>query len=140
MTTTFGGGEPDALRLGDEIADGEHQPVLADDYAASRPLGAERRGGEGVLGNLRLKRHDGREGAIEVEAEILGTRPIGRRRFPSELLDHRPFPIGGNSRRRILPSRREGGNFGCRARSLAAAAYGFFDFSLIVSPSTANSP
>jgi hypothetical protein len=39
--------KPDRLRLGDEVADGEHDAV-ADQHAIARPLGPERLGGEGV--------------------------------------------------------------------------------------------
>jgi hypothetical protein len=44
-------GQPDFLGLGDQIADGEHQAILADDHAAALAAGAEHRGGEGVIGN-----------------------------------------------------------------------------------------
>ena len=46
----IGGGDPDRLRLGDQVADGGDQAALADHDAAARPLGAERARGEGVGG------------------------------------------------------------------------------------------
>ncbi len=45
------GRQPDFLGLGDQIADGEHQPVFADDHAAAFAQAAERPGGEGVFGD-----------------------------------------------------------------------------------------
>ncbi len=44
------GGEPDALGLDHEIADGQHEAVLADHHAVPARLGAERLGGEGLRG------------------------------------------------------------------------------------------
>lgn len=43
--------QPDFFRLGDEIADRQHQAVVANDDAAALADGSKRRGGEGVLGN-----------------------------------------------------------------------------------------
>src|SRR6516164_4472777 len=51
--TATGGGEPDRLGLGDEIADGQDEAVLADQYTAAGAFGAERPGREGVLRNRR---------------------------------------------------------------------------------------
>ena len=63
--------QPDLLGFGDQIADGQHQPVLADDHAAALPLGAQRRRREGVLGNRGMNLHDGLEGMIEFQASLL---------------------------------------------------------------------
>src|SRR6267142_5186135 len=43
--------EPDRLGLGDEIADGQDQTVLADENPVAGPLGAERLGAEGIARN-----------------------------------------------------------------------------------------
>ena len=52
-------GQPDFLGLGDEIADGQHQPVLADDDAAAFAQRAQCRRGEGIVGDRGAHGHDG---------------------------------------------------------------------------------
>ena len=49
--------QPDRLGLGDQIADGEHQAVLADQHAVAGALGAERLGGEGIGRDDRAQPH-----------------------------------------------------------------------------------
>jgi len=44
-------GQPHTFRLGDQVADGQHQAAFADDDTASLPLGAQYVGGEAVLGD-----------------------------------------------------------------------------------------
>jgi hypothetical protein len=53
------GRQPDFLGLGDEVADGQHQAVVADDDAAAFADGAQRRGGEGVVRDVRAQGDDG---------------------------------------------------------------------------------
>jgi hypothetical protein len=64
------GREPDRLRLGDQIADGEHQPVVANDDRAARSLGAENRRGERVLGDFRAQHDDRAQRPPEIEANL----------------------------------------------------------------------
>ena len=45
--------DPDRVRFGNQVADGENESVAADEHAVAGALGAERLGSEGVL------RHDG---------------------------------------------------------------------------------
>ncbi len=75
-------GEPDGLGLGDEIADREHEAVVADDDAIARPLGAEDRRGEGVLRYLRAQRHHRIEHRVEVERDVGGLRLQISRKTP----------------------------------------------------------
>src|SRR5208282_4563941 len=46
------------------------------------PLGAEDRGGEGILRDLGAKVHDGGERCVEVERDVLHVRPHLGREFP----------------------------------------------------------
>ena len=52
---TVVGRQPDRLRLGDQIADREHQAVVADDDCAAGSFGTENRCGERVLGDFRTQ-------------------------------------------------------------------------------------
>jgi hypothetical protein len=88
-------GQPNAFRLGDEIADRQNEPAFANDDAASRPLDAQDRSGESVRRNHRAKRDHGFESAVEIEAEFLSFRLIAQRRFPAGLFGHGPFPVSG---------------------------------------------
>jgi hypothetical protein len=85
--------QPDRLRLGDQIADGEHQTV-ADQHAVAGAFGAERVGGEGVGGNDRMQPDHRGQRALEIIAIVLRARlrrgwylPFGQRghagAFPS---------------------------------------------------------
>src|SRR5437762_13683351 len=78
-------GEPDRLGLGDQVANSENQPVIADNHAAACTLGPEHRRGECVLGNFGAKRHDRVEHRSEIETQTFGRRlqlgregPVGR--------------------------------------------------------------
>ena len=77
--------EPDGARLGDEIADGEHQAVLADDDAAARAQRAEDLRGEGVVGDFSAQPDDAVERPLEVEAPLLRPRPHLDRKGPLAL-------------------------------------------------------
>src|SRR6185312_15253352 len=68
--------QPDFLGLCDEVADGEHQAVVADDDAAALAPRAERVGGEGVVRDGRAHGDDGWSDRIEahVPAPVLRTR------------------------------------------------------------------
>ena len=67
-------GEPDRLGLGNQVADGDNQPVIADDDAAARALGAEYRRGERVLRNFGAQRHDRVEHGPQIEAQAVRGR------------------------------------------------------------------
>ena len=82
------GVEPDGFGLGDEIADGQDQPVCADHDAVAGAFGAERPGGEGVLGHRRANPTP-RRAAVEIEVVILGLGPRLRRHFPVAQARHR---------------------------------------------------
>ena len=88
-----GEAEPDGLGLGDQVADGEHQPVAADDDAMAGPLGAEDRGGEGVVGDAGAESDHGGERPIEIEIEVLAARLHCRGQLPIGCSWHRQgFP------------------------------------------------
>ena len=69
--------DPDGLGLGDQIADGEHQAVVADDDAVPRPLGAQRLGGEGVGGDDRLDADDRGQRLVEIVIVVVRLRLHG---------------------------------------------------------------
>ena len=75
-------GEPDLLGLGDQIADGEHDAVFADQHAVAGALGAERLGGEGVGRHDRADADDGAERAIEIVVVVLRLRLRAGRHRP----------------------------------------------------------
>ena len=86
--------EPDGLGLGDQVADGEHQPVAADDDAMAGPLGAEDRGGKGIVGDAGAETDHGRERPIEIEIEVFAARLHRRRQLPIGCSWHRQgFPV-----------------------------------------------
>ena len=123
------GGEPDGLGLGDQIADRQHQPVRADHDAVAGARGAEDRGGERVVRDLRAQAQDGRERALEVEGALrrfglrrLGDRPLGRLARHLPLAHRRIGPrcsaaLVGSRSRRARPG--YPASSGCRARSRA---------------------
>ncbi len=112
------GGEPDRLGLGDQVADGEDEAVVADDDAVAGALGTEDRRGEGIFRNARLQSHDGVERALQIEFNV---RRIGlqrRREGPVSWFGHRHFDRTGTGgvqcepfyaiARTVLPCRRHG--------------------------------
>jgi hypothetical protein len=74
-------GQPDALRLGDQIADGQDETVGADNHAAAGTLRAQDRGREGIPGDHGLQGHDRPQGMVEVEIAGLGLRLPRERHF-----------------------------------------------------------
>src|SRR6185312_10840240 len=104
--------EPDGLRLGDEISDRQHHPILADDDAVAGALGAERLRREAVGGHGRPHGHGRRQRALEIEIPIfgLGLRlsrnvPFAGRWHGGLLLVTRKYTPGGLATRggAILP-------------------------------------
>src|ERR1044072_5627243 len=86
--------QPDRLGLGDQIADGQHQPALVDQHAVAGALGAEGLGGEGVVRNDRVQSHHRRERLVEIVVVVLGSRlhrgrhfEIGQGRHGSSVTD-----------------------------------------------------
>ncbi|MPW65482.1 hypothetical protein CPI28_02635, partial [Moraxella catarrhalis] len=54
------GGQDNLVGLGDQIADGQHEALVADDHGVADPLRSEGLGGEGVVAHLGFKGDDGR--------------------------------------------------------------------------------
>ena len=71
------GGEPDRLRLGDQVAYGEHESVLADHHAVAQAFGTEYAAGERILGYFGAQQNHRVQHLIEIEIEFLGTRLQG---------------------------------------------------------------
>ena len=63
--------QPDRFGLGDQIADGEHQPVV-DQHAVAGALAAERVGGEGVGRDDGVQADHRGQRALEIVAVVLG--------------------------------------------------------------------
>ena len=82
------GGEPDLRCLVDEVADSEDKTILTDGRAITGPLGTERRGRVGVLGNFGANEDDRIQHALEVELGLTGIRLIGLRKRPSLIFGH----------------------------------------------------
>jgi len=82
----IGRAQPHRLRLGDEIADRQHQPVLADHGARPGAFGAEGRGGERVVGHARAQPDDREQGALQVESAVARVGLQLRRNVPVGLL------------------------------------------------------
>src|SRR3954468_20392026 len=81
-------GEPDGACLGDEVADGQDEAVVADYDAVADALGAEDLRGERVLRNLRAQLHDRVERPVQVEAPVLRTRAHLHRELPVAFFRH----------------------------------------------------
>ena len=60
--------EPDFLGLGDQVADGQHEPVVAYDDAAAFPQRAQWTGREGVFRNGGAQCNDGLQDCLGVHA------------------------------------------------------------------------
>ncbi len=73
--------DPDLVRLGDEIADGQHH-VVADDDAVPATLRAEHLRCEGVVRHFRAQPYDRGQRALEVEVVFAGLRLPGGRDLP----------------------------------------------------------
>src|SRR5580704_13841236 len=63
-------GEPHRLGFGDQIADRQHQSILADQDPAAGAFGAERPGGEGILRHGRAQAEDGAQRTVQIERAI----------------------------------------------------------------------
>ena len=74
--------EPDRVRFGDQIADGQDQAVAANDDTVAGTLGAERFRGERIRGHGYAQRHHAGQGQLEIVAIILGLRLRRGRHFP----------------------------------------------------------
>ncbi len=81
--------QPHRFGLGDEIADGQDEPAVPDQDAVAGALGAERLGGEGVVGNHRAQTDHRGDGRIEIVVVICGLRLVFRRHFPVAQARHR---------------------------------------------------
>ena len=73
---------PDRLRFGNQIADGQHQAVVANEDAVAGALGAERLRGECVRWYGGMQSDHGRQRVLEIEAVIIGLRLRGGRHLP----------------------------------------------------------
>src|SRR6266702_3724224 len=84
--------QPDGRRFGDQIADREHESIVANDDTVADPLGTEDPGGKGVLRNLGAQKHHRVERCLQVEAQLLGSGlHLGRKR-PVAQVRHGDFP------------------------------------------------
>ena len=73
--------QPDGLRFGDQIADGQHQAVV-DQHAVAGALDAERLGGEAVGRDDRMQADHRGQRALEVVRVVLRARLRRRRHLP----------------------------------------------------------
>jgi hypothetical protein len=90
--------QPDGFRLGNQIADRQHQPVV-DHHAIAGALGTQRIGAEGVGRDDRVQADHRRKHPIEIEAVVAGAGLIRRRHFPFSQRGHGESP-GQSARRR----------------------------------------
>src|SRR5579872_203909 len=101
-------GQPNALRFGDQIADGEDKAAVLDHDAIAGALRAENVGGKSVFRYGGLKRNDGFQSAIEVEVQIFGLW-LHRGRVQAGLFDHglflSPLRTASNVERRSTGAR-----------------------------------
>ncbi len=70
----FAGGQGDVVGLGDQIADGQDDAVLADQDAVADPLSAQRARGEGVGRHIGVQPHHRRQRPVQVEGIVLRLR------------------------------------------------------------------
>jgi len=82
------GGEPDLRCLVDEVADREHEAVLADHRAVTAALGPERGSAVGIFRNFGANQHHRVERALEVELGLAGPRLNGFRESPNLIFGH----------------------------------------------------
>ena len=103
--------EPDRVRLGDQVADGDDEAARADEDAVPGPLRPQDAGGERVLRDGRAQAHDGAERGVEVEGHLLLLRLRRQRDLPIELVAHDAAP--GVLRKTIppLPQRGKGSDY-----------------------------
>jgi hypothetical protein len=84
--------QPDGFSLGDQIADGQHQPVV-DQYAIAGALGAQRVRAKGVGGDDRVQSDHRGKHAIEIETIVARARLRRQRHFPFSQRGHADPPI-----------------------------------------------
>src|SRR5437763_2427177 len=82
-------GQPDRLRLGDQIADRQDQAVFADQDTAAGTLGAQGSGGKGVLRDGGVEPQDGPESPVQIKRVILRLGLQLGRYFPFNRSCHR---------------------------------------------------
>ena len=114
--------DADLVGLDDQVADGEDQPVVADDDAAAFALGAERGAAARVGHGAGLHLDDRGEERVGVESRrrrgCLWRRSGGRRRGPSAA----PAPAAASSAANAAPiARRRQASIGASAASRSAA-------------------
>ncbi len=97
----FPGRQHDVVRLGDQIADGQDDPVFADHRPMADPFGAERRRREGVPWDRRGQGDHRGQHPVKVEGEVLRLRLGLRGYFPIV----KPFSHSGAPRRKGVSSR-----------------------------------
>ena len=85
--------QPDLVRLGDQITDGENQSAFADQHAMPGPFGAERFSREGILRHGRAQPNDRLQSAIEIVGIVFGSWLHGRRYFPLADRWHSPLSL-----------------------------------------------
>lgn len=105
--------QPHRLCFGDEVADGEHQPVVDHDAVAGA-FSPQCLGAEGVRRDDGMQADDGGERAVEIETVIARTRLIGRWHSPFGQGGHGVLlaesiapPISGTTREARIVGRRE---------------------------------
>ena len=91
--------QPDRVRLGDQIADGQDEAIAANDDAVTGALGAERFRRERVRRHGCAQRHHTGQGLIEIEGIILRLRLHGGRHLPVAHGRHLTFLRSGRGRR-----------------------------------------
>ena len=100
----IGGGDPDRLGFSDEIADGQHEAVIADDDAGALAFRAQRGGGEGILRRGGAQADDGTERGFKVKWVVAGVGLQLGRNCP--ILWHGHPPPGRTHRPRLVPHMR----------------------------------
>ena len=75
-------GQPNCLRFGDQIADGQHQALVADDDAITAALSTQNIGGERLFGNFGAQQHHRRQCLVQVKVDRLWIRLHGLRKSP----------------------------------------------------------
>ena len=108
-SATLRGSKPDRLRLGNQIADCQNQTIPTDQDPAARAFGAERPGGERVLGDHRPQAQNRAQRTVQIERAIPGFRLDLPRDFPiygsRHFEDSSVAIVQSISRRRVRPAR-----------------------------------
>ena len=64
--------QPHTVRLRNQVADGEHEPVVANDDAVAGTFRAEHRRGQGVFRDAGAKRYHSPQNMLDIEGECFG--------------------------------------------------------------------